>query len=194
MVACAGCSRRAPEPESMRASTARAAEVPSLSWSAPASWTLEKSADKGLYRAKYIVPAQGDAPHPAELLVTHLGRGEPSGLDAPLAELAADFELRGAAAPSPSEHERAGFLLREVEVAGTYKFPMGPKVGKRQVAQMMKEGWRAMGVGVRTPTGELWFFRLVGPEETVKAAASPFRAMLERLEVPASSTPPRTKP
>ncbi|MBM4373877.1 MAG: hypothetical protein FJ095_02250 [Deltaproteobacteria bacterium] len=177
-----GCSRRAPEPESTRESSPRPPDAPTLAWSAPASWTLEKSAKKGLYRAKYVVPAQGDAPHPAEVLVTHLGKGEVGGLDAPLAELAADFEAP-TDGPRRAERTSRGFVLRELEVAGTYRFPMGPKVGKRQVAQMMKPGWRALGVGVRAPTGELWFFRIVGPDDAVKASASPFRAMLEALEV-----------
>jgi hypothetical protein len=177
-----GCSRRASEPESTRETAARETEVPTLAWSAPASWSLEKSADKGLYRAKYVVPAQGDAPHPAEVLVTYLGKGEADGLEAPLTELASDFEALNDG-PRRAERSSRGFVLRELEVAGTYKYPMGPKVGKRQVAQMMKPGWRALGVAVRSPTGELWFFRLVGPEDAVKAASSPFRAMLDGLEV-----------
>jgi len=187
-----GCSRRSPEPEARTARPVERGEVPGLTFSAPASWTLERSAEKGLYRAKYVVPAQGNAPNPAEVLVTRIGRGEAEGLDAPLAELQKDFEGEASRSPQRREREVRGFLLRELEIAGTYKFPMGPKVGKRHVAQVMKEAWRAIGVGVRAPDGELWFFRLVGPDDAVQAARSPFLAMLEALEVnTGASTPVR---
>lgn len=177
------CSKRSPEPEpSPGAHVAKAAKSASLKWSAPASWTLEKAADEGLYRAKYIVPAQGNAPNPAEVLVTRIGSGDASGLDAPLGELRGDFE--GAASKSATVQRRQlrGFSFFELEVAGTYKFPMGPKVGKRHVAQVMKDDWRALGVGVHTPRDELWFFRLVGPDDAVQAARSSFRSMLDNLE------------
>jgi hypothetical protein len=188
LIACASCSRRSPEPEGHAPKQAERSEEPSLAWRAPASWTLEKSAEKGLYRAKYIVPAQGNAPNPAEVLVTRLGRGDAAGLSAPLDELQKDFEGEASRSPVRREREARGFALRELEIAGTYKFPMGPKVGKRPVAQVMKEGWRAIGVGVRAPNGELWFFRLVGPDDAVQAARSPFLAMLEGLEMSGEPT------
>jgi hypothetical protein len=184
-----GCNQRAPEPEPSPVRTAAAPDAASLRWEAPASWALEKSAEKGLYRAKYTVPAQGDAPNPAEVLVTRVGKGAASELDAPLDELRSDFEGPEAAKAARRERTVRGFELRELEVAGSYKFPMGPRVKKRAIAQVIKENWRGIGVGVRAPDGDLWFFRLVGPDDAVEAARSPFLAMLETLSAEGSKAP-----
>ncbi len=177
-----GCSRAAPEPEQRAERTAAPVTQLALVWHAPASWNLEKSAGNGLYRAKYIIPAQGDASNPAELLVTSIGAGAAAELDKPLAELRGDFEGPEVAAAPVRARQSHGFELRELEVPGTYKFPVGPRVGKRVAATVMKERWRALGAGVRTPSGQLWFFRLVGPDDAVLAARSPFTAMFEQLE------------
>jgi hypothetical protein len=179
----AACSKTTPEPERSKDREAPVSSAPKLSWQAPASWQLEKAAGSGHYRAKYTIPAQGDAPHPAELLITSHGTGPAEELEKPLAELKRDFEGPSAANASTSTRTHRGFEIHELEVAGTYKFPMGPKVGKRPAAQVMKENWRALGASVRAPNGELWFFRLVGPEDTVQAARSAFRSMLDQLEV-----------
>jgi len=134
---------------------------------------------------KYTIPAQGDAPHPAELLITSLGSGAATELDKPIAELKADFEGPEAAKAASRARKKGDFELRELEIAGTYKFAVGPKVGKRVAAQVLKENWRGLGAGVRTARGELWFFRLVGPDDTVQAARSPFETMINQLESPA---------
>ena len=184
------CSRRAPEPEPSPERSAAAALPASLTWVPPAYWSLQKSAEKGLYRAKYTVPAQGNAANPAEVLVTRIGNGDASELDASLAELERDFDGPRAGTPARRVRQVRGFELRELELAGTYKFPMGPRVKQRAVAQVMQERWRAIGVGVRTPSGELWFFRLVGPDDAVQAARSPFLVMLEAVDAPAMPASP----
>lgn len=184
-MAFSGCSRSAPEPEPSRERPALVDAEPSLRWTAPASWSLEKAADSGRYRAKYTVPAQGNSEHPAEVLVTSLGVGAAEGLDAPLQELEADFGGPGAATPVRRTRRAGRFELRELEVAGTYKFPMGPRLRNRPVAQVLKEGWRAIAVAVVAPDGERWFFRIVGPDDAVQAARSSFQAMIDGLELPA---------
>ncbi len=186
LAACAAaapaCSKSTPEPEP-------AAERPSphaattLTWHAPASWTLEKSAPTGSYRAKYTIPAQGGAAHPAELLISTVG-SDAGDADRSLADLRSDFEGAESEHPETRTVTKNGFERRELEIAGTYKFPMGPKVGKKQrvAAQMLKEHWRAAAAAVKTPSGEWWFFRLVGPDDSVQAARSAFFAMLDGLE------------
>lgn len=192
-VACgSACARRSPEPEPEP--VPERLHLPpapsSLTWNAPASWSLDKSANIGSYRAKYTVPAQGDAPNPAEVLVTRIGLGGLPELEPPLAELQRDFEGPEASSSTRRARTVRGFDLRELEIAGTYKFSVGPRLKQRAVAQVLQKNWRAVGVGVRTPSGELWFFRLVGPEHAVQAARSSFLSMLETLEVPVP-LPPR---
>lgn len=181
LVGVVACSSRAPEPERHVERAPPPTATASLRWDAPASWSLEKSAEKGRYRAKYVVPAQGNAEHPAEVLVSSLGKGDAAALDESFRELLSDFEGPGVADPIRREREVHGFTLRELEVAGTYKYPMGPRIKKRAAAQVIKEGFRAIAVGVKAPDGELWFFRLVGPDDAVQAARSPFAAMMDSL-------------
>jgi hypothetical protein len=45
--------------------------------------------------------------------------------------------------------------------------------------QMVKENWRLLGAVVKTPDRGNWFFKLVGPNETVQAARATFRTLIE---------------
>ena len=75
------------------------------------------------------------------------------------------------------------FKVETVEVKGTYKIDLGPKLGpgKRPPAQMVRENYRLVGAVVKTPDRGNWFFKMVGPDESVLAAKSAFRAMLESV-------------
>ena len=66
-------------------------------------------------------------------------------------------------------------------MTGTYKVDLtpNPRGKKRSVVQMVKKNHRLYGAVVRTPDRGNWFFKLAGPDETVLAARSAFRAMLE---------------
>ncbi len=66
-------------------------------------------------------------------------------------------------------------------MAGTYKVSLGPAVGpkKKSAMQMVKEKWRLYGAVVRTKDRGNWFFKLVGPTDTVQAAQSGLEAMLQ---------------
>ena len=72
------------------------------------------------------------------------------------------------------------------QVIGELNLAVG-KIGA--IAQVIKENWRGIGVGVRAPDGDLWFFRLVGPDDAVQSARSPFLAMLETLSAEGSKAP-----
>jgi len=181
-----GCDESPPElpPRQREAPAPKAA--PSLSFAAPPTWTLDKSADEGTYRAKYTIPTSGDAKHPATLLVQNLGRGT-KGSDAALDQLAKDFEGQ-----KPAEGEGAGSspviertTLDEathpttfLEIRGTYRFPLGPRRKGRPAAEVLKEDWVALAAVVAVPEGPRWLFRLVGPADTVDGARSAFRSMV----------------
>jgi hypothetical protein len=74
-----------------------------------------------------------------------------------------------------------GLTVETVEVTGTYKIGLTPTPKGRKAAgvQMVKKNWRLLGAVVRTPDRGNWFFKLTGPDETVQASRSSFRAMLE---------------
>ncbi len=165
---------------------------PSVVWRAPAGWQLEKAAPTGEYRAKYTVPAQGDAAHPAELLVTAHAKDARGALEDELRSLASSFEGPGSESVAREERDKDGFHLTHLDVAGTYRFPMGPRMGKskRAAAHVLKENWRALGCAVVAPDRSAWFFRLVGPRDSVAAARSAFVTMVESLEC-RDCAPPR---
>ena len=58
--------------------------------------------------------------------------------------------------------------------------PMGPN--QRRAAHVIKENWRAIGAVVITEDRGRWFFRLVGPNDTVEGTRSAFMTMLEGLQ------------
>lgn len=167
-----------PTPSKPRAAPERA---PSLEWTAPPTWNVERTAESGEYRAKYSIPTSGDAKHPAELLVSRIGNADvKERLDA----LLADFEGPGKEAAKRQELTVGDFTVTVLEVGATYKFPMGPPIGpnKKAPAHVIKDNWRAIGAGVTTKDRGNWFFRLVGPSDTVEGARSAFMAMLNGLK------------
>jgi hypothetical protein len=177
-----GCSRSPAEPESV-GSAKPATTVASLEWSVPPTWTKERTASKGRYRAKYQIPTAGDAKNPADLVVMRVGFGGPKELEQRIDEFLANFERY-----EPGDLARETFAVGAlqvtmVELAATYKEPMGPRAkGKRRpAAQIIKKDYRGLAAAVRTPKRGNWFFRVVGPDDAVQAARSSFRAMLEGL-------------
>ncbi|MSP26703.1 MAG: hypothetical protein EXR75_16490 [Myxococcales bacterium] len=185
LIALTSCRDAPLEPTRAAPSSATtAAPAATLRWHAPASWQLEKAANSGHYRAKYTVPAQGDAPHPAELLITSHGTNSNSALDEELRSLQASFEGPESHAATRDERRVNGFEVTRLEVFGTYKFPMGPRTPKlkRAPAHVLKDKWRALGAAVVAPDRSTWFFQLIGPEDTVQAARSAFVTMVEALE------------
>jgi hypothetical protein len=181
----ASCRDKPPEPEHDRdAPAAPAASRSELTWKVPPTWNVEKTAERGLYRAKYTLPASGNAKHPAEVLVQHLGTGKKADPAAKLAELAGEFEGKGSDEVAREELEVGRLQIELIEVTGAYRFPMGPPIpGKHKpLAHVIKDDWRAIAAGVRTPDGENWLFRMVGPSDSVAAARSAFRNMIESLK------------
>jgi hypothetical protein len=71
-----------------------------------------------------------------------------------------------------------------LEVGATYKFPVGPRIGPKNKAPatVLKEHWRAIAYGVKTKDRGNWLLRMVGPDDTVAAARSSFRSMVEALK------------
>lgn len=180
MIALVGCEDRPKEPTSSPRATASA--VPTLRWTVPPSWSLDKSAESGVHRAKYSVPKQGSAKHDAELLVRRLGPGTKAKIDEQLELFLKDFEGPGVAEARREALTTGPFTTYLVELEATYKYPMGPRVKGRPAATVVKEGWAGIAAGVMTPDRGNWIFTLVGPEDTVKAARSDLRNLLASLE------------
>jgi hypothetical protein len=70
-----------------------------------------------------------------------------------------------------------GMGVTRVEVAGAYTpmaMPAMPSSGAP------KQGWRLVGDIVEAPSG-LWFFKMTGPDATVKAAGKELDALIDTV-------------
>lgn len=184
LMALLGACESAPA-EPTRASAPAPEKAKGLRWTVPPTWNIDRTASSGLYRAKYSIPSSGDAKLPAELLVQHLGTGKSADAQAKLSEFLSDWEGPGVAAAKRETLSAGQLEIATVEVAATYKMAMGPQVGpqKKAAAQVIKDNYRGIAGAVKTPDRGTWFFRLVGPSDTVEASRSAFLTMLEGLEL-----------
>jgi hypothetical protein len=177
------CDTSPAEPTPASAAARPAAKE--IRWTAPPTWNVERTAEHGLYRAKYTIPSSGDAKSPAEMLVQHLGTGKTADPEAKLTEFLGEWEGPGLAQAKRDKLSAGQLDILTVEVAATYKMPMGPQIGpqKKAAAQVIKENYRGLGAVVKTADRGNWFFRLVGPSDTVEASRSAFLSLLEGIEL-----------
>jgi hypothetical protein len=126
--------------------------------------------------AEYAVPhAAGDAAD-AECTVITFGANQGGGLNENVDRWVRQFNpLSGP--PMKSTRQVGGMTVTRVEVAGSYHpmvMPGGP------AAASTLQGARLVGAIVEASSG-LWFFKLTGPDATVKAAAPELDAMIASL-------------
>jgi hypothetical protein len=170
-----GCETTPEEPPPR--ATPPASTAATLEWTAPPAWPAEKTAKTGEYRAKYNIPTQGDAKHPAVLLVQRFPGSKVAAAERDY--LLALFEKTDG--PKTTNKTVGTFEIELVEISGTYKFPMGPPMGKKRKhsAHVIKDDWRALTATINTKKKGYWFFRMVGPNDTIEGARSAFHAMVE---------------
>ena len=178
----ASCSDPPPEPASRESIVAELPEEP-LRWDAPAGWTTTESSTTGPRRAGYAVPKVGDDKEDAELLVLYFGKGKNSERDAQWDSWFEQFDgdaKRDAARETFAVGDKT---VETFEFTGNYKLNMGPQRPgmKRSPVQMVKKDFRMIGAVVSAPGRGNWFFRLVGPDETVRASRASFVEMLKSV-------------
>jgi hypothetical protein len=81
-----------------------------------------------------------------------------------------------------TERTVAGMRITLIDVDGTYRGmgqPNSPAPPPR------KSRFRVLGAVVESPGG-MWFFKLTGPDETVKSARGPFHSMIDSIRPPAA--------
>ena len=181
----AGCERAPAEPTPSKPRSAKVSSKPKpLKWQVPPTWSTERTAKKGEYRGKYTIPESGDAKHKPEMLVTYLGTGKDADPAARLSRFRSDFEGPGVAEAKIEPLAAGDIKVQLLELSGTYKFPLGPPMGKRKktAATVLKKGWRGLGAAVEAPGRGNWFFQLVGPGDAVAAARADFKTMLQGLQ------------
>jgi len=155
-----------------------------LEWTTPPGWTTEKVADAGSYRAKYTVPPLGDDKEGADVLVRYLGRLAQPELESSLTDWTKDFDGNALEHATRAELKVGAITVQVVEVEGTYKLGMGPPIDRKKqkfAAYVVKQGWRGIGAIADSAERGVWFFRMVGPDNTVQSARSAMREMLRSL-------------
>ncbi|HTJ84773.1 MAG TPA: hypothetical protein VL400_23805, partial [Polyangiaceae bacterium] len=80
--------------------------------------------------------------------------------------------------------QASGMEVETFDFTGTYKLNMGPqrKGMKTSPVQMVKNDYRMIGAVVHTTDRGNWFFRLVGPKDTVAAHEAEMHALLESVK------------
>lgn len=178
-----GCSRAPAEPDPPP-TTSTATPTPAitpLQWTSPGSWTALDVPKSGPQKAGYRIPKAGNDKEEGTLEVFFYGTGAEGSPDK---QFSAWFKQFDGDVGTGAKRERfsVGKLEVEmVEVAGTYKIPLGPALGpkKKSPMQMVKENFRLLGAVVKTPDRGNWFFKLAGPTDGVEAARGAWRGMLE---------------
>lgn len=179
----AACSKSPAEPDAPARSTTEVATVAALEWDVPPTWSVTPPQKTGPKKAHYDTQKAGDAKAGAEVEVFFFGTGALGDADKNFKTWFDQFDGDVGSTAARESFDAKGGSVATVEVKGTYKIDLGPKVGpadkKKAAMQMVRENYRLVGAVVKTKDKGNWFFKMVGPDESVSAAKSQFRGMLE---------------
>jgi hypothetical protein len=129
--------------------------------------------------AEYVVPgAEGDA-RDAECTVITFGPTQGGSVSDNVDRWVRQFNPL-AGAPTKATRRVGGMTVTRVEVAGSYH-PMA--MPGAQPASSTEQGARLVGAILEAPSG-LWFFKLTGPDATVRAAAPELDALVDSARAP----------
>ncbi|HEY4013173.1 MAG TPA: hypothetical protein VGM06_07535 [Polyangiaceae bacterium] len=148
-----------------------------LLWDDPKDFV--RSAPKSPARmAEYVVPRAGADAEDAEVTVMTFGPRQGGTVDDNVKRWMDQFQP---ALPTPRRMTRDinGMHVTFVEVAGTFAGNMMPN-RQNLVAPQSKAGWRLIGAIVESPSG-LWFFKMTGPDLTVRGGAREFEDMVRSV-------------
>jgi hypothetical protein len=179
----ASCSKAPAEPDRPASTQTAAPAVAPLVWDAPGSWAkLEvRGGPAGPEKAAYRIDKAGNDKEDAEVHVYFYGTGAKGDVAANFKEWFSQFDGDVGATAARDRFQAHGFEVETVEVSGTFKISLTPpgRGMKKSPVQMVKNNWRLYGAVVKSGDRGNWFFKLVGPDETVQSAKSALRGMLE---------------
>jgi hypothetical protein len=146
-----------------------------LQWNDPPRWH-RRLPSTPMRSMEYGVPRTGSDAEDAECFVVTFGQGQGGSIEDNIQRWVKQLE------PASSAVERTkrtvnGMSVTRVEVAGTFT-PMA--MPTMPAAGAPKQGWRLVGDIVEAPSG-LWFFKMTGPDATVKAAAKELDGLIDSV-------------
>jgi hypothetical protein len=126
--------------------------------------------------AQYAVPRAGPDPEDAECVVMTFGPRQGGSVEDNVKRWMDQFNP---ALPTPRRMtaDINGMHVTFVEVAGTFAGNMMPNGPNNFAVPTKKPGWRLIGAIVEAPSG-LWFFKMTGPDLTVRSGAREFEDMV----------------
>jgi hypothetical protein len=148
-----------------------------MSWSAPKGW-IEEQPSSAMRKAQYRVPGPGGD---GECVVFYFGPGQ-GGAPMENAQRWASQFRKADGNPATDQARTSTVTVGElevlmVEVAGTYAG--GMSMGMPAAEE--KPGYMLLGAIAEGPDAN-WFFKLTGPEETVKSQRAAFEQMAKSLK------------
>jgi hypothetical protein len=149
-----------------------------LSWAIPQGWAT--GAAKSMRLDTYIIAAEGDDIDSAECAVFYFGSTSGGTIEANLTRWAGQFEqpdgsnsMDGAKIGSLTV---SGLNITTIDLTGDYLVS-----GAMMQVTGKKPGYMLLGAIVEGPEGSV-FFKLTGPENTVKSAKSGFDGLLQSIK------------
>ncbi len=182
LVLVSACSERSPEPTST-ATAQRSGGLEPVVWSVPPTWPMSESSPTKPRRAGYKVPAIGNDKEDAELLVLFFGTGANGDRDKQWDPWFEQFDGTPKESSVRDAFDAPAGRVETFEFKGAYKLNLGQQRPgmKKSPVQMVKQDFRMIGAVVKTENRGNWFFRLVGPDETVLAGKDAFLSMLRAV-------------
>ncbi|WP_437719857.1 hypothetical protein [Sorangium sp. So ce861] len=162
---------QAPKPAPGGGQQAAGAE---LAWDAPASFESAPNPN-AMRKATYkIKRAAGDA-EDAELSVSQAG----GSVDANITRWVGQFSQKSDDSPKRADLKVNDIKVAVVEIKGTFAGSGMPGMP----AGEPKSSYAMLGAIAETPSGDLWFFKMTGPEKTVTAARADFDKLVNSLRL-----------
>jgi hypothetical protein len=165
-----------PAPSSALAATPSSWPDLALKWEDPSRWQRRKPSTS-TRAAEYVVPRSGHDTEDGECIVITFGKGQGGSIEDNIDRWTGQFEPK-TEPPKQRSHEVNRINVTRVDVAGTYlpmQIPGSPALPARH------PGWRLIGGIVQAESGT-WFFKLTGPDATVKAASPEFDLMMDSVK------------
>jgi hypothetical protein len=168
----AGCSSRS-------SNNSHSITVAGLTWIEPSSWEAGQSQPMRV-KTYIIKPVDGDSDN-AECGVFYFGRGMGGNRESNLQRWENQFEQADGRnsydLAEIKELEVSGLKITTIELGGIYMMATGPMMEVKE----KKQGYRLLGAIIEGPQG-LVFFKLTGPEKTIKYCENDFMIMLQSIK------------
>jgi hypothetical protein len=133
-------------------------------------------------RAQFALPRESGDSEDGELTVFYFGMGQGGSTEANISRWIGQVsQPDGSSSRNQakiSQSKVSGFPMTEVDVSGTLKASTMPGVSRRPA----RPGYRLLGAVLESPQGP-WFFKLVGPQQTISRWDDSFRQFISSARI-----------